>query len=128
MRAERDVRRGLEAGHHIHRITGHEGDVGPVQRPGQCVGYDRGGHASHPRIYRIEFLELPVPWSHDRCELSKGLRAYDHALLRLIVYEATIEEFRSLLAPVATPVAVLVGAEAVDGRKDVPGVGRAHLC
>ena len=61
-------------------------------------------------------------------EHPNGVRAEDQPLRLAIEGETAVEELRSLLAPVAAPVAFgTVGAVAVEGREDVEGVESGHV-
>src|SRR5215211_1325547 len=56
-----------------------------------------------------------------------GVGPEDHPLLLLVQGEAAVEKLGALLTPIATPVAAVVRAEAVEAGKDVEGVRGGHV-
>ena len=76
----------------------------------------------------VDVLQEPGLRANGLHEHPHGVRTQDQALRLAIEGEAAIEELRSLLAPVATPITFgTVGAVAVKGGVDVEGVESGHV-
>jgi hypothetical protein len=64
---------------------------------------------------------------HDLSNLPEGGGPEEHPLLGAEEGGAMLEQLGALLAPIATPVGLLVkGSVAVEGGEDVPGVDSGH--
>jgi hypothetical protein len=79
-------------------------------------------HSVQPRVTVVAERRQHL---HEHAERG---RTEDHSLLALVCREPVVEELRSLLAPVATPVTGRsAGRVAVEAGEDVQGVGTGHV-
>src|SRR5215203_594772 len=127
VRAQRHLGLLFEPGDDVDGVAAHKGRVWPVQGSFEGRRYHRCRQIPHPGIYQVTHLRLLGARVQHLHELPKGVGPEDHPLLLLVQGEAAVEKLGALLTPIATPVATVVRAEAVEAGKDVEGVRGGHV-
>src|SRR5215211_8771533 len=127
VRAQGHLRLLFEPGDDVDGVAAHKGRVRPVEGSFEGRRYHCCRQASHPGIYWVTHLGLLGARAQHLHELPIGVGPEDHPLLLLVQGEAAVEKLGALLTPIATPVAAVVRAEAVEAGKDVEGVRGGHV-